>query len=164
MKQHEREYFISRIRSGFYLVKFNHSAIKILTPTLDDEFSIHQAYMDSFNESLGKGLKTEDQMVEWMKERGLWSQEDEEKIKGLEKDIERLKLEIYQAANNNKLKQQIRLYLRAGEKQLSKMIDKKSKYFLNTCEGIASTEKIYEMLKLCSYDGSDPCDFEAISI
>ena len=146
MKQHEREYFISRIRSGIYIVSYNESRLKIVTPNLSEEFEINQAFMDSYDSSLDKGLKTE------------------ERIKGLDKDIERLKLEIYQAANDDKLKNQIRLYLRAGEKQLSEMQSKKSRYFLNTCEGIANICKIHKMLKLCTYNGSDLCDFDLFPI
>jgi hypothetical protein len=164
MKQHEREYFISRIRSGLYTVKYNESRLKILTPTIEDELEINEAFMESYESSLERGLKTEDEMIEWMIERGLWENKDEERIKGLEKDIERLKLEIYQAANDDKLKSRIRLYLRAGEKQLSQMHSKKSKYFLNTCEGVANICKIHKMLKLCTYNGSDLCDFDLFPI
>lgn len=164
MKQHEREYFVSRIRSGFYIVKFNESILKVFAPTIDDEFEINQAFMDSYESSLDRGLKTEDEMIQWMIERGLWEDKDEKRIEGLEKDIERLKLEIYQAANDDKLKNQIRLYLRAGEKQLSEMHSKKSKYFLNTCEGVANICKIHKMLKLCTYNGSDMCDFDMFPI
>ena len=164
MKQHEREYFICRIRSGFYIIKYNESRLKVVTPTIEDDFEINQAYMDSYEVSLDGGLKTEEEMVEWMKERGLWKKEDEERIEGLTKDIERLKLEIFQAANNDSLKKQIRMYLRAGEKQLREMYNKKSKYFLNTCEGIANITRVHATLKLCTYNGSDLCDFDAIPI
>jgi len=164
MKQHEREYFVSRVRSGFYLTKFNESRIKILTPTIENEFEINQSYMDSYEVSLDKGLKTEEEMVEWMRQRSLWEDKDDERIKGLEKDVERCKLEIFQAANNQELKEQIRKYIRAGEKQLVDMRNKKSKYFLNTCNGIANMTKIHTMLKLCSYIGSEPCDFNLMPI
>jgi hypothetical protein len=102
MKQHEREYFVSRIRSGFYNIKYDNSLIRVLTPTI----------------------------------------------------------EIYQAANNDKLKKQIRLYLRAGEKQLSQMLSKKSRYFLNTCEGIATSERVHELIRRCSFNGLDLCNFD----
>ena len=164
MKQHEREYFISRVRSGFYIVKYNESRLKILTPTIEDDFEINQAFMDSYESSVERGLKTEDEMLEWMIERGLWEDKDEERIKGLEKDIEKLKLEIFQASNDDKLKNHIRRYIRAGEKQLSEMHNKKSKYFLNTCEGVANISKIHKMLKLCTYNGSDLCDFDLFPI
>jgi len=160
MKQHEREYFVSRIRSGFYNIKYDNSLIRVLTPTIEDEYYINQAYMDSYHKSLEKGLKTEDEMIEWMMDRNLWLEEDEERIKGLNKDLERLKLEIYQAANNDKLKKQIRLYLRAGEKQLSQMLSKKSRYFLNTCEGIATSERVHELIRRCSFNGLDLCNFD----
>ena len=164
MKQHEREYFISRVRSGILHLNFNVVKLKIYTPTIEQDFEINQAFMDSYESCLDKDLKTEDEMLEWMMERGLWKEEDEERIEGLKKDIERLKLEIFQASNNEQLKNQIRLYLRAGEKQLGDMYNNKNKYFMNTCEGVANFDKVHKMLKLCTYNGSDLFDFENVPI
>ena len=40
MKQHEREYFISRVRTGIYYVDHEDIRLKIYTPSIDDEFYI----------------------------------------------------------------------------------------------------------------------------
>lgn len=164
MEQHEREYFISRIRSGIYRIDIFGKRATVIMPTIEQEFDINQAYQDCYNESLDSGVKTQKEMHQWIMDRGLWTAEEELKIETIKKDIEKLKLEIYKALNDQRKKDAIRLYLRAAEKELNKCYQKKEKYFINTCEGLASIEKIHEFIKLCTYIDGKPCDFNEHSL
>jgi hypothetical protein len=164
MKQHEREYFISRIRSGIYTLKVNGLTLKIMQPTIEEEFEINQIFQESYLQALEDDFMTEEQALDFMIDRGLWCEKDNEKIEGLKKDIERLKVEIYNARNNDRLKQEIRAYLRAGEKQFRKQNEKKSMFFTNTCEGIAILEKSFAFLKRCTFLNNALFDFESVSI
>ena len=94
MTPYEREYFISRIRSGFYLVKLGQSDVRILTPTSEDEFFANQVFMDSFDKCRKDELMTEEEMFDWLIEKGLWSDEKDKKIDAIEKELEKLKIEI----------------------------------------------------------------------
>ena len=67
MTPYEREYFISRIRSGFYLVKLGQSDVRILTPTSEDEFFANQVFMDSFDKCRQDELMTEEEMFDWLR-------------------------------------------------------------------------------------------------
>lgn len=163
MKQHEREYFISRIRSGIYTVKDGGITLKIHQPTLEQEFELNEIYNEAYQQALEDEFMTEDQMLEWMREKELWSQEDDDKIEGLKKDIERLKVEIYNSRNNDDMKQRIRLYLRAGEKQFSEIMYKRNLYYENTCEGIASSEKSFAFIRMCTFLGKEVYKFDSIS-
>lgn len=160
MKQHEREYFISRVRSGKYFIEFRNKLITILTPTIDDEYYINRAYQQAYNESVDRGIKTQDQMLLWMMQKEFWNNENEQKIDGLKKDLERLKVEIFNARNNYQLKDKIRLYLRAGEKQLQKITQKKNKFFENTCEGLASIDRLHEFFNRCSFINDEKIEFD----
>ena len=51
MTPYEREYFVSRIRAGFYIVKLRDFDVKILTPTAEDEFFANQVFMESVDRS-----------------------------------------------------------------------------------------------------------------
>ena len=164
MKQHEREYFVSRIRTGLYFIKDEELTLKILTPTIQEEFELNDIYQNAYEQARIDNFMTEDEMLEWMKEKNIWTQEDEDKIEGLKKDIEKLKVEIFNAKNNESLREKIRLYIRAGEKQLAKYIDKKNTYQSNTCEGIASIEKMYAFLKKCTYFNNKLYHFKELTI
>lgn len=163
MKQHEREYFISRIRSGVYLVKEGGLTLKVYQPTIEQEAELNQIYLDAYNNALEDDFMTEEQMLEWMREKELWTNQDDERIDGLTKDLERLKVEIFHAKNNVELRERIRLYIRAGEKQYAATILKKSSYYENTCEGIASAEKSFAFIKMCTFLGKEIYKFDSVS-
>ena len=164
MQHYERELFVSRVRSGVYLLDHDGIKLKIVTPTIEEELQIAEAYHKAYQDSLEDDFMTEEQTLEWMKSRDLWTEEDEQKIDGLKKDLERLRMEIFNNRNKDDLRERIRRYIRAGEKQLSEQIDKKNAFISNTCEGVAMVEKSCEFIKTCTYYGNERYDFERLSI
>ena len=121
-------------------------------------------YNKAYDEAYSDNVMTENEMLNWMIERGLWSKGKEEKIKGLEKDIDRLKVEIYNARNDERLARQIRSYIRAGQVQLKKANLEKNEYYSNTCEGLAATKKLAWTIENTTYDGEKLYDFSEITI
>jgi hypothetical protein len=164
MKQYEREYFVSRIRSGIFIVKYNGINLKILPPTIEDEFESNQVYMEIFNRAVEDEIKTFDEMHEWIVSKGLWTEKDDEREKGLEKDLEKLRIEIFKARNDVSKREVIRKYIRAGEEQQLDHLTKKHIYQENTCEGLAILEKSLELIRRCTYVGKELFDFESIDI
>ena len=164
MQQYEREYFVSRIRSGIYIVDYNGIKLKILPHTIEDEFEANQVYMDTFNCAVEDEIKTFDEMHEWAKDKGLWTEEDDEREKGFEKDLDKLRIEIFKARNNESRRETIRKYIRAGEKQELEHLSKKYLYQENTCEGLAMVDKSCELIRLCTYFGEQLFDFGSLDI
>jgi hypothetical protein len=160
MKQHEREFFISLIRSGKYFVK----DLIIVPPTIDQYFQACQIYNEAFQQAYIDGMMDESEINEWMIQQELWTNKDEERLEGLKKDIEKLKIEIYNARNNEQLREQIRLYIRAGESQLISHSNKKNQYYLNTCEGYASYEKLSWIIKNTTYKENQVYNFNEVSL
>mgnify|MGYP001422870583 CR=1 FL=1 len=78
MKQHEREYFTSRIRSGIYKVQFAHLDLVIKPLTIEEELEVQEAYTLAFLDAEDDGVVSHDEMLENLEARGLWSKEDEE--------------------------------------------------------------------------------------
>ncbi len=157
MKQHEREFFIYTIRSGKVKILDN---VYVHPPTIDQVAESCYIYNTIYDESYEDEVMTEEEMIHWMREHDLWSDENDTKIKGLQEDLEKLKVEIYNARNNSNLADKIRLYIRAGEKQLSDQLSIKHQYFQNTCEGIAYTEKISWIVANTTYKEDELYDFE----
>ena len=164
MKHYERELFVSRIRSGIYFVEHEGIKLKIVTPTIEEELEINEAYIKAYEEALEDDFMTEDQSVEWMRSRNLWTDEDEEKTKQLKKDLDTLRVEIFNNRNKPELRERIRKYIRAAEEALNKQSNKKSSFISNTCEGIAMVEKSCEFIKTCTYYGGDKYDFDRLSV
>ena len=164
MKHYERELFVSRVRSGVYFVEHEGIKLKIVTPTIEEELEINEAYIKAYEEALEDDFMTEDQSVEWMRSRNLWTDEDEEKTKQLKKDLDTLRVEIFNNRNKSELRERIRKYIRAAEEALNKQSNKKSSFISNTCEGIAMVEKSCELIKTCTYYGGDKYDFDRLSV
>jgi hypothetical protein len=164
MKQHEREYFISRLRSGVIIIRERGLKLKVYTPTIEEEYEANQVYADAYDEAFRDEVMGEEEMLKWMQERGLWTEEHENKAEGLKKDIERLKIEIFNARNNEVLREHIRKYIRAGETQLGETISGKHIYDSHTREGLAAVEKLQWLIQHCSFLDDQLYDFDEISL
>lgn len=164
MKHHEREFFISIIRSGKLFIHHKDIELEIRPINLDDLFRSCKVYNDAYEKAYADEIMTEEDMDNWMLENGLWTHYDNNKEEGLKKDIERLKIEIYNARNDTKLANNIRLYIRAGELQLSNHLNKKYMYYQNTCEGVAATEKLSWIIKNTTFLNNKLYNFEELSL
>jgi hypothetical protein len=164
LKPSEREYFVSRIRSGLYIVKYQGLRLKIYQPTIEDELELQEAYIEAYDNALKDSIQTEEEMISWMKSSGLWSDDEEQKMEKITKDIEKLKIEIFSNRTNDRLRETVRAYLRAAEKGLQKLQEKKMTYYSNTCEGLANSEKLHLFIKKCTYLNGELFDFKSTSI
>ena len=164
MKHYERELFVSRVRSGVYFVEHEGIKLKIVTPTIEEELEMAEGYNKAYEDALAEDFMTEDQTLEWMRSRGLWGDEDEERIEGLKKDMEKLKVGIYENRNKEDFREHTRKYIREAEKQLAKQTEKKHSFSSNTCEGVAMLEKSFDFIKICTYYGGEKYDFKGLSV
>lgn len=164
MKQHEREFFIAQIRCGKIFVQHDNKRIEIHPLTLDQALQSCEVYNSAYKQAYVDGIMNEDEMNQWMIEHELWTEQDDQKTEGLKKDLERLKVEIYNSRNDHKLKNTIRMYLRAGESQLSKHLARKNSYYQNTAEGYAASEKASWIIKNTTFYDNKLYDFSDLSL
>ncbi len=160
----EREFLVFRIRSGVYRLPYNGFNIKILTPTIDDEFESCEVYDRSYYEAMNDDIMTQEECLEWMIENYLWTYEEELQIKEVNKEIENLKVNVYKKYNNARLRESARIYLRAAEDGLKELENKKNAYYGNTCEGIAQLDKSMFLLEACSYVGGEKLDPDSVEL
>lgn len=158
MNTYEREYFVSRLRSGIYRITWNGLKIRVLTPTIEDEYEANELFQDAYDKALMESIFTEEEMWDWMKERDLWSDEKDEKIKGVEKDIEKMKVGIFENRLNTAMVDQARRLLRGAEKVLAKLKAEKTELFSKTAEGLAFNEKCLFLFEKCCFVGNEPLD------
>jgi hypothetical protein len=138
--------------------------VKVLTPTIEDEFFANEKFQEAYEEARMDSIFTEEEMWEWMRGRGLWSDEKDEKIKGVEKDIEKLKIGIYENRNNQEMVETSRKYLRRAESVLIELKTEKHDYFSKTCEGLASQEKTIYLFQRCCFVGGEPLNFDGVDV
>lgn len=164
MKPYEREYFVSRIRSGVTYLKLDKIRVKVLTPTLEDELIANECFLETYEKCVDEDIMTEQQMMNWMLDRGIWSEEKDTKIENIKKDIESFKIRIYQGKDNSNLVLEGKAYLRAAEKALVKLLSEKNEYFNRSCEGLASHAKSLKIFERCCFLGKEPIDIDTFDI
>ena len=152
------------IRSGKVFINYKDIDLEIHPLTFDQSFKSCQIYQKTYDKAYSEEIMTEDDMDQWMMENELWTIHDNKKEDGLKKDIERLKVEIYNARDNITLANSLRKYIRAGESQLTSHLNKKYIYHQNTCEGIAAAERLSWIIKNTTYFNGKLYNFEELSL
>ncbi len=164
MKHHEREFFISMIRFGSLYIDKDDITLIVKPPTIEQNYQASLIYNKAYEQAMIDEILSEDEINQWMIETGLWTQKHEEKTDGLKKDLEKLKIEIYNHRDDEKLRERIRIYIRAGEKQLSEHLREKNSYYQNSREGYALSEKVSWIIKNTTYCNNTMYDFRDISL
>ena len=95
MKQHEREYFVSRIRSGIVPISNKFQTVYVHAPNMLQSLEANRFAMEAYEEAEYEGVMDSDEMTVWMIEHGLWSHTEDEQMKGIEEDIKNLREKIY---------------------------------------------------------------------
>ena len=89
-----REFFVARIRSGRTYVEARGQKLYVVPTTIEQDVEAANIYMDAYNEAYLEEVMTEDDMLDWMYEHSIWTIEDDNQLKGIQKDLEKLRKEI----------------------------------------------------------------------
>jgi len=164
MRQHEREFFVSRTRAGVYIINTPNLKLKVYTPTIEDEYEINEAYMEAFDRARNNDIMTQDEMLEYMISTGMWTDNDNKLEIDFKKDIEYLKTELFHSRTDSRRLQKTRTHIETAKTFLQDLMRKKYAYQENTCEGISAIAKSSEFIKRCTRINNELYDFEDISI
>lgn len=164
MKYHEREFFISLIRSGKVLIEKNDITLEIRPLTIEQSLLASKVYQKSYFKAVSEEFMTEEELTIWMIDSGIWTPYDDKIIEQYNKDIEKLKVDIYKSYGKKKATETIRRSIRILEIKTSSHLQKKHSYYSNTCEGIASSEKLDWVIKNTTYYQNKIYDFSEINL
>ena len=169
MKQHEREYFTSRIRSGIIKVDFEDLNLVIKPLTLEQDFYLQEHTLTTYAEAKKDGFLTSEDLLDSLRERGLWSEEEDKKLETIEEDIDKLKVQLFKNRHKQKVVDITRRYLDAARNAQGELLEKKSQYFETSCEGMSQISKVRKLMQLTCHkrlkDGSlELYDFKEVPV
>lgn len=164
MKFHEREYFISLIRCGTVYIEKDNIELEVRPITIEQSLKSFQLYRKSYDKAFTEELMTEEDLDSWMAENELWTFMDDKTTENINKDIEKLKVEAYNSRNNTKILKSIKAYIKAANLQLSSHLNKKYMYYSNTCEGVASNDRLSWIIENTTYLNNKLYNFKNLSI
>lgn len=164
MELRDREFLIYRIGLGYTKYKEAGVALYIHEPTLEELYQAQEFYMEAYEEALFASIYTDADMLEIMRDRGLWTDADEAQIKGLPKEFDEFKLQMFESVLRPDKVRKLRKHLRRAEKQHAKVASKRYAFESCTCEGYASYVRSSWKIEHCTRaeDGS-ACDWSQIN-
>ena len=111
-------------------------------------------------EALNTGVMSRKESYEKMLETGVWSKEEEVRIKQLEKDMEQYKVDIYSFYFKSNSRERARQDLRLQELEYYQLLQKKHAYDHVDAEGVASYSKLNWVIeKTTKLKDGNPYDF-----
>jgi len=164
MNHYEREYFVSRIRSGIHLIKQGNRTFKLLTPTLEEDYMSNEVFNKAYDEAVMDGRMSEDEMLDWMIEKGFWTSEKDQLLKDIKGNLEKLKIQCYEHRNHSNMLSEAKRYLRHTEKAMQQILSEKNEMFGKTIEGFATQEKSYYVFSRCCFEGDQLIDMENVNL
>lgn len=164
MELRDREFFTYRIGLGYIKYEEKDIILYIHEPTLEELYDAQEQYRKAYQDAIFNKIYTDEEMLEIMRDKGLWSDKEDAKLKGLPKEMEELKLKMYENVLRPDKVKNIRKHLRQVEKQYQDVAAKRYIFEPSTCEGYASYVRTTWKIEHCTRmkDGS-ACDWSAMN-
>tara|TARA_B100000959_G_C14975039_1_gene621226 strand:+ start:1194 stop:2264 length:1071 start_codon:yes stop_codon:yes gene_type:complete len=141
MNRYEKGRLVSQIVSGVIHISFSGKDYVIREPDLITKYRCEELYNDKFCEATELGVLTEKDFLEQLKEKGMWSTEEEDEVEQITKDIEEQKVQLYRAYSTFKSREPIRKLLDKTRERESDLLSKKNIFRKISAEGFAETCK-----------------------
>ena len=165
METHEREYLVSQIVYGGKIIEFKNLTLIVKPLTIEQQYLANRVFKRVYDEALLSGIYTKDEMLEIMKEQGVWSDKEEEEIEQTRKSMEDVKIQIYKSFFNAPKREKIRDKLKELQKKQLKLLSKKHANDQNNCEGIATYAKWNWVIENSTYtEDNNKYDFSDVGI
>jgi len=146
MEFSNREYFISRIVSNYTILNIDGQKIKLYSPNEEIMYEANE-FVRQLDTS---GFLMDDDMYDILIERNLWSLEEENNLgEVLPKNLEKLKVELYNALLQSKKRILIKKYIKVTKEEYTRLYNKRHFYDYNTLEGYLIYIKNQFVLEKC---------------
>lgn len=146
MESFEKERLIARISAGFLRFNFGGRPHMLFPPTREQRYIGEEIYNDVFEEVRFAGLLTSQEAVELRIKMGEWSKQEEERLLGLQKDIEQLKVGLVEHSLRSNEQKVIRLNIERAEKEVLALYHKKHLWDDSTIEGVCNLARFHFFL------------------
>jgi len=145
MDSAKRELLVARIVSGSIRCKVKDHrgelvVVRIAKPTRLDQYEACEVYVEVYEESQYSSY-SEDELMAFLLERGLWDEKREKLIEGIPKDIEKLKVGLFQMSLKESEREKVRKSLGAARKKLGELSLQRHAYDHLSCSGAAQIAK-----------------------
>lgn len=142
MTSHERQLYVSRIVTGVVPLKCrdDFGSIKqyfAYPPSALDRLRADELYLTTYEQARFQGVLTDDEMLQAVVERDLWSANKQQELEALPKQIEEFKVGLFNSYFNGKQRDRFRKMLKKAKERQQELLSERHAFDVNTCEGVA---------------------------
>ena len=145
----KRELLLYRIFSGFVRFRIDNTVYIFKSPTAEDRYLAQEIYEEEVKSNRYENWHTKKTILKFLHEQEIFTQEDEEKLKKMEDDIEDLKHKLFTSMLNTEKSDFIRLTLQRTRQYMAGLSDAKTSLDHTTVEGYASLLKTQFLTRRC---------------
>jgi len=164
MEYNDRELLVYRIRSGSTTIKVEGKTLRVNPPTIQGHLDCCEEYWRVYDECIAQGLKTQDEVLQWMMEVELWSYYEEDQLLKIKEKLEDGKMSAYDNRRNQMALNSIKNQIRALERRFKQLSELKHFYFATTCDGIAASAKSFFLVENNTFCDGQKYNFAEVSL
>lgn len=156
MTLQERDLCVYRIVSGcircnIHDNKGNPVRLFLKSPSRYYRYIAEEVYKETLMEGRESGLPSDDDVVLMLIEQGLWSKEKQERLDTLPKDLEELKVRMYQLGFKSLEKKEAKRVCKAVKADIAKLQSERNLFGYSSAEGAAYLAKVRYIIGMSLY-------------
>ena len=152
MLDHEKSTIVEKILSGVVFFRAREVIYKITSPTRETRGLADFLASEASQELNFSQLITKKELKETLNSKGIWTYEDDSKLKASEETIEEIQISVYKNFFNSKAKQSLKRRLDGLRKAISQANQKKSSLDSVTLESYFDFIKDRFIIGMSLYD------------
>lgn len=156
MKPQERELYIHRIISGCIKCNIHNRKGKEIVLLLKSasryyKYRAEELYQETLKDGYLQGLKSEEQVIDTMVTEGLWDKEKQHKLDTLPKDLEQLKVKMFQLTFKSNEKRIVKQVCQKVKEDIANLQQERGIFAHLSAEGYAYLAKARFLIAMSLY-------------
>lgn len=133
----EKEILINRIGAGLTLCRLDR-LYYLVSPTIEDKYLADTIYQRELNRGKKAELYDDDELLYFLIDNDLWSDQEEESLNRLQMDIENLRVTLYESYFQVDKQKAIKIALKESRDKLQELYAKRHSYDYMSIKGVAA--------------------------
>lgn len=142
MEQWDKEYFLSRIIAGQSRFKLFDKVFTVTHPSRIQRYISNEVYQDVYQECKLNDIMVCDELLLFARDKGLWGDDQDKELETLNKNVEDLKVGLYERFSEDNARFSIKKGLDLTNKEINRLFNLKNKFDYLSCESIATAAKL----------------------
>lgn len=151
METFRRELLVARIVAGQLRCRLDDDYVVIKQPSLEQTYLAQELFQETYSASEEAGLYSENELLEWLEEEEFWLPEQEEMLTTCGKNIEQLKVQLYNNLFKSIERELARKTLKKTRELQRKLLAEKAAYGHLSCLGFASLVRSQYLIGMSVY-------------